>query len=123
MLLSPGHLNDLLESVLSFDGVSGDGVHTALLLMPHGQLLACATAAETSQADVASASGAPEGEEGEEQGNTEDTDSDDLDGEEEPYLERPERLRLLSGLASQWEEDESPRVECEVCDSLSCVTE
>jgi hypothetical protein len=50
----------------------------------------------------------------------EDEDGDEGDEEEEevtdsePWLEGPERLRLLLGLASQWEEDESPRVECEV---------
>jgi hypothetical protein len=43
----------------------------------------------------------------------EETDTDEDEGEE-PYLDGPERMRLLCGLASQWEEDESPRVECEV---------
>jgi hypothetical protein len=35
------------------------------------------------------------------------------DDEDVVYLDHPERLRLLLGLASQWEEESSPRVECE----------
>jgi hypothetical protein len=59
--------------------------HTALLILPHGRLLC--SASKYDEMEFA---------------------------EDEPYLDEPERLRLLCGLASQWEEDESSRVECEV---------
>jgi hypothetical protein len=68
------------------------------LILPQGQLLSSATAYNDY----------PE-ENGEEDANGGTDESGD-----EPYLDDPERMRLLLGLASQWEEDESPRVECEV---------
>ena len=50
-------------------------------------------------------------------------DQDDEDAEDEPWLEEPERQRLLLGLASQWNEDDSPRIECEVSLLLADKTE
>lgn len=66
------------------------GPHTALIMLPEGRLLCSA-----SQYD--------------------DTFDDDS---EEPYIDEPERIRILCGMASQWEDDESAKVECEVSLSL-----
>ncbi|KAL1405120.1 hypothetical protein Q8F55_008743 [Vanrija albida] len=110
VLISPARINDLLTSLLDND--SGAGPHTALLITPQGQLLSHVTLSYDDEADEDAddegqdADGEPNGEAG-------DLDAED-DAEEEPWLEGPERLRLLLGLASQWEEDESPRVECEL---------
>jgi hypothetical protein len=62
------------------------GAQTALLATPGGQLISCA-AKDKADAEAAS---------------------------DEPWLDEPERIRLLLGLLSQWEEGESPRIECEV---------
>ena len=61
------------------------GAQTALLATPGGQLISCAVKAKEVEASP-----------------------------DEPWLEEPERIRLLLGLLSQWEEGESPRIECEV---------
>jgi len=61
------------------------GAQTALLATPGGQLISCAVKAKEVEALP-----------------------------DEPWLEEPERIRLLLGLLSQWEEGESPRIECEV---------
>jgi hypothetical protein len=126
MLISPTRLHHDLLAVLS--PTADAGPHSALFILPEGRLLASATrydelyvveqededAHDDDAPDVGGISvggyGGPstavasEGGEGEEE----------EEEEEEPYLDEPERLRLLCGLASQWEEDESPRVECEV---------
>jgi hypothetical protein len=110
MLFSPDQIHSLLESLLSVGAAEGNGLHTAMLLIPQGQLIACATASyaahedSTSTGDLADLT---------EEGNAEGLE-DEGEVDDEPYLDAPERLRLLSGLASQWDEDESPRVECEV---------
>lgn len=65
---------------------SSSGPHIALIATPNGQLVSSATIP------------LPE----------EEVESD------EPWLDEPERIRLLLGLLSQWEEDTSPKVECEV---------
>jgi hypothetical protein len=61
-------------------------IHTAILISPNGQVVASASRG----------------------------DSDDDPVDTGPELDGPERRRLLLGLAAQWQEDESPRVECEV---------
>ncbi|TXT04341.1 hypothetical protein VHUM_04108 [Vanrija humicola] len=117
VLISPARINDLLTSLLDAD--SGAGPHTALLITPQGQLLSHVTLSyddDDGEGDDGEDDG--DGEEdanhadGEANGDAADGDTDD--DAEEPWLEGPERLRLLLGLASQWEEDESPRVECEL---------
>lgn len=114
MLFSPVQIHDLLSSLLS-NASEGDGVHTAMLLVPQGQLLACATSSYVAPDESASAQD-PENLDEEDETHL---SGDDEDDDEEPYLDKPERLRLLSGLASQWEEEESPRVECEVRSSMT----
>lgn len=87
MLLSPIQLHHDLSLLTSSTSPSA-GPHTALLMLPEGRILCSASK------------------------------YDELfDGDEEsdePYLEEPERLRILCGMASQWEDDESSKVECEV---------
>jgi len=85
MLLSPASCHEQLTSLLSQD----IGPHTALLATPHGQLVCCSSKER------------PDEQEGE--------------STAEPWLDEPERIRLLLGLLSQWEQEESPRIECEVC--------
>lgn len=118
MLVAPIRIHELLAGLLDADEEAGP--HTALLITPSGQLLAHATVPEDEEEE--SGSEAPNGENydgegsdeegGEDKGN--DSGSEEDSEDDEPYLEGPERLRLLLGLASQWEDDESPRVECEV---------
>lgn len=113
VLISPARINDLLTSLLDND--AGAGPHTALLITPQGQLLSHVTLSYDDDGDDGEEE---EGDSGftdaEANGDAGDGDGDTDDDAEEPWLEGPERLRLLLGLASQWEEDESPRVECEV---------
>jgi hypothetical protein len=66
-------------------GESSEGPHTALIATPYGQLVSVAS-----------------------------NSRDEEEESDEPWLDEPERIRLLLGLLSQWEEDESPRIECEV---------
>lgn len=86
------HLEMLVSPALCHDrlqsilGESSTGPHTALIATPNGQLVSSAS-------------------------NPRSEDEADSD---EPWLDEPERIRLLLGLLSQWEEDESPRIECEV---------
>jgi len=84
MLLSPASCHEQLQSLLD----QLPGPHTALLATPNGQLVCCASRERLDE---------PEGE-----------------STNEPWLDEPERIRLLLGLLSQWEQDESPRIECEV---------
>lgn len=97
MLVSPEQIHRYLGDMLDPDR----GLHTALLIMPNGRLICSA-----------SVFGAP--------GDAEQTTSEELEEGQEvvegQWLDRPERVRLLLGLASQWAEDESPRIECEVSD-------
>jgi hypothetical protein len=90
MLLSPASFSKRLHDLIT-DTVSS-GPHTALLAGPHGQLVSSASLRFEAMTIL------------EEEGHE----------EEEPWLDEPERMRLLLGLLSQWEEDESPRIECEV---------
>lgn len=114
MLVSPIRVHKLLSGLLGAS--DADGPHTALLITPQGQLLAKATVDDEDYEENGDAEGDDEdGADKEDEDEQEDGDEEDDD---EPYLEGPERLRLLLGLASQWEEDESPRVECEVGDAL-----
>jgi len=84
MLLSPASCHDQLKSLLSNDS----GPHTALLATPEGQLVCCAS--------------------------IERLDEPEDEASAEPWLDEPERIRLLLGLLSQWQQEESPRIECEV---------
>lgn len=133
MLVSPirvhGILTDLLETQESA------GPHTALLITPQGQLLCHATLPDTDDDSLdgdSEGSGAVDGDgdgdvhkgnghgPGSEDGGYDAASDEDEGDDDEPWLEGPERLRLLLGLASQWEEDESPRVECEVSTGNFC---
>lgn len=110
MLVSPIRVYGLLSGLLGAS--DADGPHTALLITPQGQLLAKATVDDEDFEENGDAEG--DGEDGADKEDEEEQEDGDEDDDDEPYLEGPERLRLLLGLASQWEEDESPRVECEV---------
>jgi len=93
MLVSPSRIDQYLRDILVAE--LNPYIHTALLIKPQGQLI---SSASTFSYDAA--------------GST-DHESDGVE-EEGQWLAGPERLRLLLGLASQWEEDESSRVQCEV---------
>ncbi|WVQ75648.1 hypothetical protein IAR50_005277 [Cryptococcus sp. DSM 104548] len=96
MLISPAKIHAALTSLLSPNPTLGP--HTALLITPQGRLM--------SRAFI----------------NLEDEDSEDGDGVnngdaggvDEPYLDPPARVRLLLGLASQWNEGSSAKMECEL---------
>ncbi|ORY33380.1 hypothetical protein BCR39DRAFT_519597 [Naematelia encephala] len=93
MLISPERVHRHLQATLA----DRNGPHTAVLTAPQGQILGSASVAPNSD--------------------SKDSYTDDPGHEmndNEPWLETPERLRLLVGLASQWHTDESPRVECEL---------
>ncbi|CAD6567231.1 MAG: hypothetical protein TREMPRED_003418 [Tremellales sp. Tagirdzhanova-0007] len=66
--------------------------HTALLIVPQGQLISSASTYGYNSSDQLIS---------------------EVD-EEARWLAGPERVRLLLGLASQWEEDESAHIECEL---------
>lgn len=115
MLISPIRIYELLSSLLEADESAGP--HTALLITPSGQLLAHATLPDGEDGSGGDEGGDGDGGEDEVDGEGEEEDGASEgaeEGDDEPWLEGPERLRLLLGLASQWEEDASPRVECEV---------
>lgn len=112
MLVSPKRVHELLSGLLG--ATDAEGPHTALLITPQGQLLAKATVPD--EEDDIDENGDADGEGEDEGGDGDEDEQDDGDEDEddEPYLEGPERLRLLLGLASQEQEDGSQRVECEV---------
>ncbi|KAI9633718.1 uncharacterized protein MKK02DRAFT_38375 [Dioszegia hungarica] len=121
MLISPLRLHHDLTSILS--PTIDAGPHTALLILPEGRLLSSATRydelyAEEAEGEAEEADNAPDmnglSVSGGISGGAADGGEEGEGEEEEPYLDEPERIRLLCGLASQWEEDESPRVECEL---------
>ncbi|OCF43717.1 hypothetical protein I317_02470 [Kwoniella heveanensis CBS 569] len=143
MLISPSRIHSTLSSLLgnansnpeattsssSSSGATHEGVHTALLITPQGQLISSANLPPSEE---------DEGDEGEEreegdpvpdgangnifpsrQGENGENDSasaeeEEGEGDEEPYLETQERRRLLLGLASQWDQSESSKMECEL---------
>jgi hypothetical protein len=101
----------LARSILSTSVDAGP--HTALFILPQGRLLASVTRYDVLYDEIT-------GEEADVAGlSLGETEAGVEGGQEEPYLDEPERIRLLCGLASQWEEDESPRVECEVSPSVT----
>ncbi|WWC91940.1 uncharacterized protein L201_006892 [Kwoniella dendrophila CBS 6074] len=109
MLISPSKIHSTLTSLLSTTTTSSnnndqEGPHTALLIYPNGQLVSSATLPPTDDED-----------DGDEDVSKDDDEEDEEDDEEEePYLEKQERIRLLLGLASQWNENESGKMECEL---------
>lgn len=115
MLISPHKLHRDLTSILI--STPDQGPHTVLLILPQGRLLASSSVYDqlyNEELEVEDASGGEDPDVGSLEINNTESHEDAEDVGEEPYLDEPERLRLLCGLASQWEEDESPRVECEV---------
>lgn len=84
MLIAPQKVRLQLLGCLS---TGSEDAHTAMILLPNGQLLASASVYD---------------------------EMDAPEDDDEPYLDEPERLRLLAGLASQWEDGQSPKIECEV---------
>ena len=141
MLLSPLLCHHGLSKLVSQR--DQEGPHTALLASPHGQVVASASRSYEEDEDPGESSTAGrqrksglngEGENSEADVNgTDHTENEDErmnggaekeeeegegEGDDEPWLDEPERLRLLLGLASQWSEDDSPRIECEVSEDL-----
>lgn len=129
MLLSPVLLTHGLSQLLS--QVDADGPHTALLATPQGRIIASSRRKYTNdnesphepddgrtrnaeQTDGSRYDGAGVGAAAVDGDTEQEDDAEEQDEEEEPYLDEPERMRLLLGLASQWTQDESPRIECEV---------
>ncbi|WRT70003.1 uncharacterized protein IL334_006996 [Kwoniella shivajii] len=123
MLISPGVIHSVLTSLLSSEPSSGP--HTALLIYPTGQLVSSAYIpldessdsqdgddAQKSDCQDVNVNGNDNDNDNEEE-HDDDNDNDD-DDDDEPYLEYQERKRLLLGLASQWNENESGKMECEL---------
>ncbi|KAL0247005.1 hypothetical protein I308_104038 [Cryptococcus tetragattii IND107] len=102
MLISPAKIHACLSALLSSTSTSGP--HTALLITPQGQLISAASIPE----DEDENEGSGEGEEGDGVTETGGMIAEEL------YLDPPARLRLLLGLASQWNQGESPKMECEL---------
>ncbi|WVW86397.1 hypothetical protein I302_108443 [Kwoniella bestiolae CBS 10118] len=105
MLISPSKIHSILTSLLSPS--SSSGPHTALLIYPNGHLVSSA-----SMEDSSSQQDQDQDQDQDDVGN--DEDEEDGQGDEEPYLETQERRRLLLGLASQWNENEGGKMECEL---------
>ncbi|KAL7424586.1 hypothetical protein Q5752_000270 [Cryptotrichosporon argae] len=104
MLISPATTHSLLRDLLT-----PSGAHTALLVTPAGQLVCQATLDEY-------ADGANGGEAADSEGAAGDADAvqEGEVGDEEPYVEPQQRLRILMGLAAQWEPGVPPKQECEL---------
>ena len=141
MLLSPLLCHESLAKLVAKR--DQDGPHTALLAAPHGQVVCSASRSyedeDLGESSTAGRQGATDGgvngrgdgtgdDDGDADGHAasgdgvEGTNGDaegeaEGEGDDEPWLDEPERLRLLLGLASQWNEDDSPRIECEVSGS------
>ncbi|WVR09626.1 hypothetical protein IAU60_006698 [Kwoniella sp. DSM 27419] len=112
MLISPARVHSTLTSILGPKPSSGP--HTALLITPQGQLVSAAhiplDVDEEDESDrgvegAVGMDGQAEAEQSEGLGEGED---------DEPYLETQERKRLLLGLASQWNDSEGQKMECEL---------
>ncbi|ODN95349.1 hypothetical protein L198_04745 [Cryptococcus wingfieldii CBS 7118] len=96
MLISPSKIHAALTDVLSSNHANGP--HTALLITPQGRLMSRASI-NLDDEDSDDGNGAPNG---------------NGEGVDEPYLDPPARVRLLLGLASQWNEGSSAKMECEL---------
>ncbi|ODN77455.1 hypothetical protein L202_04633 [Cryptococcus amylolentus CBS 6039] len=94
MLISPSKIHAALTSVLSPN--HAEGPHTALLITPQGRLMSRAAINLDDDQDSDDGNGKGEG------------------GVDEAYLDPPARVRLLLGLASQWNEASSAKMECEL---------
>ncbi|WVQ94906.1 hypothetical protein IAU59_001992 [Kwoniella sp. CBS 9459] len=135
MLISPARIHSTLSSILgnaeaSSSGAGAgsgahEGVHTALLITPQGQLISSANLPPSDEDDDDEEEGQQEaGREGQRDGasgpnGVRDYDENDGgdegdEGDDGPYLETQERRRLLLGLASQWDQSESSKMECEL---------
>ncbi|WVF67313.1 hypothetical protein IAT40_002064 [Kwoniella sp. CBS 6097] len=123
MLISPARIHSTLSSLLGNANAEAssstrtpagthEGVHTALLITPQGQLISSANLppsdADADEEDGGNENGQPDGVDVENEANGEEED------DEGPYLETQERRRLLLGLASQWDQSESSKMECEL---------
>jgi hypothetical protein len=103
MLLSPARIHADLSNITS--PTDNTYPHTALLITPAGQIMSWVST--------------PPGFDYYEDDSKDDTDGDEQDdeGEEEPWLDTPERLRLILGLVAEFTEGSVSKVESEV----SCI--
>ena len=107
MFLIPSHIRKILGSVLTES--AHDGPHTALIILPHGQVLCSVNNGDKDWENGSSgqASGSStndddeEGEdEDEDQGNDQDGDDESEGDDDEPYIPTPERNRMLRGIVN-----------------------
>ncbi|WWC72235.1 uncharacterized protein I206_106197 [Kwoniella pini CBS 10737] len=105
MLISPSKIHSNLISLLSTNYKKGP--HTALLIYPNGQLVSSANLPSDDYED--------DDEDNQSNGKLKGQEElEEEEEEEEPYLEIQERFRLLLGLASQWDRQDSGKMECEL---------
>lgn len=98
MLLSPAKIHADLSSITS--PTDGTYPHTALLITPAGQIMSWVST--------------PPGFDYYDDETKDETNGDEEEGEEEPWLDTPERLRLILGLVAEFTEGSVSKVESEV---------
>jgi len=115
MLLSPAKVHADLSRITSSTDTTAP--HTALLITPAGQIM-CSVSTPPGY-DYYEPEGSGTNEDGEDQ------DVDEEDGgygeeEEEPWLDTPERFRLILGLVAEFTEGSVSKVESEVSLRSNC---
>jgi hypothetical protein len=103
MLLSPARIHADLSNITSSSDTSYP--HTALLITPAGQIMSWVSTPpgyDYYDEQDPNTNGNGNGDEGE-----------DEEGEEEPWLDTPERLRLILGLVAEFTEGSVSKVESE----------
>ena len=104
MLLSPARIHADLSNITSPSDTTYP--HTALLITPAGQIMSWVSTPpgyDYYDEQDPNTNGNGNGDEGE-----------DEEGEEEPWLDTPERLRLILGLVAEFTEGSVSKVESEV---------
>jgi hypothetical protein len=104
MLLSPARIHADLSNITSPSDTTYP--HTALLITPAGQIMSWVSTPpgyDYYDEQDPNTNGNGNGDEGE-----------DEEGEEEPWLDTPERLRLILGLVAEFTEESVSKVESEV---------
>jgi hypothetical protein len=115
MLFSPAAIHDNLSSVTSSTDTSLP--HTALLITPAGQIMSWVSTPPGYDYYDGDGAGSQEhdqnGDANYDEGVIDEEEGDE--GDDEPWLDTPERLRLILGLVAEFTEGIVNKIESEVC--------
>lgn len=109
MLFSPARIHASLSNVTSSTDVALP--HTAMLITPAGQIMSFVS---TPPGYDYYEGQETNGDGGNKQGEEEEEEPEGGEGDEEPWLDTPERLRLILGLVSEFTEGTVNKIESEV---------